>query len=136
MPALPKPARGSGILEREKRKADAKAVELAAKQRCKALDAYRCQWPERHKCRGGLEAAHIRDASLGGAMHPSNLVTLCAWIHRRGPESIHGKDLKMDGQRGAVEAVDASTGSLVVRCKGRRIELDLAFLSSSTRDDP
>jgi hypothetical protein len=98
---FPKPQRGSGILAREQRRAALDAAEIEAKTAAKQLDGYRCQWPEKHKCRGGLEAAHIVDASLGGDMHPRNLVSLCAWIHRRGPESIHSKDLKVDGQRGS-----------------------------------
>lgn len=94
--ALAKPKRGTGILEREKRQAIDEQIELAAKAEAKARDGWKCRWPVPHKCRGGLEAAHIQDASLGGEMHPRNLVSLCAWIHRRGPESIHSKDLRME----------------------------------------
>ena len=90
-----KPKRGSGVLEREKAAALAEQKEIEAKNAAKSRDGWKCRWPERHKCRGGLEAAHILDASLGGAMSPVNLVSLCSWIHRRGPESIHSKDLKM-----------------------------------------
>lgn len=93
--ASAKPSRGSGVLAREKDDAAALKVELEQKGIAKKRDG-RCRWPEKHKCRGGLEAAHIRDASLGGAMHADNLIVLCAWIHRRGPESIHGKQLSID----------------------------------------
>jgi hypothetical protein len=102
--APPKPKRGSGILEREKRQAKDDAAEMEAKAIAKARDGFRCRWPERHKCRGGLEAAHIHDASTGGEMHPRNLVSLCAWIHRRGPETIHSKDLRMEPRGKAVGA--------------------------------
>lgn len=63
----------------------------------------RCRWPEKHKCRCGLEAAHIRDASLGGELSTENLVLLCGFLHRRGPESIHQKQLRIDPEteRGA-----------------------------------
>ncbi len=91
-----KPRRGSAVLEREQRAAGDLDAEKAAKAKAKARDGFRCQWPERHKCRGGLEAAHIVDDSRGGAMDASNLIALCAWIHRRGPESIHSKDLRVE----------------------------------------
>lgn len=95
--ALQKPMRGTGVLEREKERATAKQREIEIKREVKRRDVV-CQWPEAHKCRGGLECAHLVDASLGGAMEPENLILLCAWIHRRGPESIHGKQLKIDGE--------------------------------------
>lgn len=99
---LKKPARGSHVLERERIAAKAKAHEIEVKKAVKARDG-KCRWPETHKCRGGLEAAHIHDASLGGPMESYNLVVLCAWIHRRGPESVHGKQLQvyMDTMDGA-----------------------------------
>jgi len=90
-------------LEREQATAEALTIERKAKAAAKKRDG-RCRWPVAHKCRGGqLEAAHIVDASLGGAMDAKNLVTLCPWIHRRGPESIHGKQLQIvcDTERGA-----------------------------------
>ena len=46
--------------------------------------------------RGGLEAVHIVDKSLGGPTCMENEVALCKWIHRKGPESIHGKQLKVE----------------------------------------
>jgi hypothetical protein len=90
-----RPKRGSAVLEREKQQARDEQQEIEAKNAAKGRDGWKCRWPEKHKCRGGLEAAHIRDASLGGEMTPWNLVSLCAWIHRRGPDSIHSKDLRM-----------------------------------------
>jgi hypothetical protein len=94
-PPMWKPRRGSAVLEREKREATETDAEIAAKKAAKERDGWRCRWPERHKCRGGLEAAHIRDASLGGEAAARNLISICAWIHRRGPESIHSKDLRV-----------------------------------------
>lgn len=90
------------MLEREKDAADALKVEREEKGKAKKRDG-RCRWPEVHKCRFGLEAAHIQDASLLGPMAAENLVSFCGWIHRRGPESIHGKQLKVekDSPRGA-----------------------------------
>lgn len=89
-----KPTRGSSVLAKEQSDADAKVKEIEVKKAVKAHDI-RCRWPERHKCRGGLEAAHMVDASLGGEMVETNLITVCAWVHRRGPESIHGKQLEI-----------------------------------------
>lgn len=104
---LKKPARGSLVLQREQDEKAADKKEREAKASTKARDGYRCRWPEKHICRKGLEAAHIVDASLGGEMEPENLITVCGWIHRRGPESIHGKQLKVEketqaGAKGAL----------------------------------
>lgn len=98
----PKPQRGQRVLDKEQADVKAKEHEIEVKKAVKLRDG-KCRWPERHKCRGQLEAAHIHDASLGGEMETHNLVTLCAWIHRRGPESIHGKQLMvyMDTMDGA-----------------------------------
>jgi len=90
-----KPPKGTLVLEREAEQAKALKLERAEKGAAKKRDG-RCRWPEVHKCRGALEAAHIRDASLGGLMDRTNLILLCAWIHRRGPESIHGKQLRIE----------------------------------------
>jgi hypothetical protein len=98
-----KPAKGSAILAREKEDAERVAHEREIAKLVKARDG-RCRWPEAHKCRGGaLEAAHIVDKSLVGATSMENEITLCPWLHRRGPESIHGKQLKVekDTERGA-----------------------------------
>ncbi len=100
---LRKPMRGAAILAREEKEAAALAVERREKGIAKKRDG-RCRWPEPHKCRGGvLDAAHIVDASLGGLMDAANLVTLCPWLHRRGPESVHGKQIKIEAEteRGA-----------------------------------
>jgi len=93
---LRKPQRGASVLARETRRAELDKQEREAKAETKRRDGYRCRWPEDHKCRCGLEAAHIVDASLGGPMEPSNLLSICGWLHRRGPESIHGKQLKVE----------------------------------------
>lgn len=98
MRSLRKPSRGQRILDKED--ADARALKLEREQKgiAKKRDG-RCRWPEAHKCRGGeLEAAHVVDASRGGLMAADNLVTLCPWIHRRGPDSIHGKQVKVDAE--------------------------------------
>lgn len=94
-PVDPKPARGTRVLDRERDQANALKLEREQKAIAKKRDG-RCRWPEEHKCRFELEAAHILDASLGGLMNAANLVMLCGWIHRRGPESIHGKQLRID----------------------------------------
>jgi hypothetical protein len=90
------------VLAKEQQDRDAAVIARAAKKASKAFDRG-CRWPEPHRCRFGLESAHIKDASLCGPMVPENLVTVCGWIHRRGPESIHGKQLKIEPEtaRGA-----------------------------------
>lgn len=93
-----KPARGSRILARAKADAERKAQEKEVAALVKARDG-RCRWPEKHVCRGGpLEAAHIRDKSLRGPTIVENEITLCPWIHRRGPETIHNKALKIEAE--------------------------------------
>jgi hypothetical protein len=91
-----KGSRGALVLAREKAQAEFEALERREKAKAKKRDGGRCRWPEAHKCRFGLESAHVVDASLGGRMASSNLVTVCAWVHRRGPESIHGKQIKVE----------------------------------------
>lgn len=93
--AKPKPKRGSYVLDREREQARIDAEEDIVRKFVQKRDK-RCRWPERHKCRGGLEVIHIRDRSLGGAYVSSNLFVGCKWIHRSGPESIHSKDLKVE----------------------------------------
>ncbi len=94
---MPKPKRGSAILARAADDAARKANEREVAALVKARDGFRCRWPEKHVCRGGpLEAAHIRDKSLRGPTSTANEISLCPWIHRRGPESIHSKDLKIE----------------------------------------
>ena len=90
------------MLEREAIAAAALTLERKVKAEVRRLDG-RCRWPEVHKCRCGLEAAHLVDASLGGLMAIENLILVCGWIHRRGPESIHGKQLQIEANtaRGA-----------------------------------
>lgn len=118
-----KPQRGSLALEREEEKAKALDKERKAKAAARRFQP-RCRWPEPHTCRFSLECAHIKDASLGGEMVAENLVRFCAWIHRRGPESIHGKQLKVEaetarGSRGPLsfwrQLLDGSGYYLVAR---------------------
>lgn len=98
--ACPKPVRGQLVLDREAERADLAKIEDREKKAARRRDGG-CRWPEKHKCRGLLEAAHIRDASLGGDMDRRNLVTLCAWLHRRGPVSVHGKQLRVEAETSA-----------------------------------
>ena len=94
-----KPAKGTALLERETKKARRKALEQLVAKLVKRRDG-RCRWPEKHICRGGLEAAHLDGKGMGGdhglRTYAENEVTLCAWLHRRGPESLHGGQLRID----------------------------------------
>ena len=99
--ACPKPVRGALMLEREERQAKALSIEKREKAKAKKRDGGKCRWPEKHKCRGVLESAHILDTSLMGEMAAENLVTLCSWLHRRGPVSIHGKQLRVECETAA-----------------------------------
>ena len=104
--SLFKASRGSLVLEREQAAKDAEALEKREKAKARkrdkrAVGGLGCRWPEPHICRGGVEAAHLVDKSRGGANAAENLVSLCAWLHRRGPESIHGKQLKIEKETSA-----------------------------------
>ena len=96
MLAQPKPLRGQHVLDREQKRAEYEATLDTAKKAAKKRDGFVCRWPELHKCRGLLEGVHIEDASLGGAPATANIFTCCAWYHRRGPISIHGKTAKVE----------------------------------------
>lgn len=95
-----KPPRGQHKLDRELEKAHAKVIERVEKKKAKKRDG-RCRWPEKHKCIGRLEAAHIVHASLGGEMHHTNLVTLCMWLHKDGPETQQYGQLRIDKETAA-----------------------------------
>jgi len=100
---LPKPPRGAYVLEREDKRSKIEKAEDEAKRRAKARDLFSCRWPEAHKCRGLLEGAHIfRDKGMGGdhgtVSDTWNLMALCAWMHRKGPVSIHGKQIKVEAE--------------------------------------
>lgn len=93
---FPKPARGSGLLEREAADHARKLHERKVGEDVRRRDV-RCRWPEDHTCRGGaLEAAHIVNKSLGGETSTENELLLCPWMHRRGPETLHGAQLKIE----------------------------------------
>lgn len=91
-----KPPRGTTILQREEARLKDETAEHTAIVAAKRRDHFKCRWPEPHKCRGFLEGAHIVDKSLGGANATENIVSLCSWTHRRGPQSIHGKQYRIE----------------------------------------
>lgn len=91
----PKPARGTLALAREADDAERIAKERQIAAEVKKRDSWTCRWPEKHKCRGPLEAAHIINKSLGGPTSLENELAVCRWIHRHGPESLHGGQLKV-----------------------------------------
>jgi hypothetical protein len=91
----PKPERGARVMERE---ADDKKREKALREfsaGVKKRDT-KCRWPEAHECRFQIEAAHVKDKSLCGPNTLENGIALCGWLHRRGPQSIHGKQIKVE----------------------------------------
>lgn len=99
----PKPQRGEHVLDREAQRLELRKAEAIAKTKAKVRDSFTCRWPEKHVCRGPLEGAHIfYDKGMGGdhgtVSDTWNILTLCSWIHRRGPVSIHGKQLKVEAE--------------------------------------
>lgn len=96
--AQPKPARGTHVLDRAQQRAAIVQAERLAKAAARKRDHWGCRWPGLHQCRGDIEVAHIfQDKGMGGdhgtVSDTWNLMTLCSWMHRRGPASIHGKKL-------------------------------------------
>lgn len=90
-----KDARGTTTLEKEKAEKKETDAELLVKTDVRTRDV-KCRWPEKHKCRGGLEVIHFKDRSLGGEFVSGNLWLGCKWIHRSGPKSVHSKDLAVE----------------------------------------
>lgn len=102
--AIARPERGAAIVEREAADKQRIATEREIATKVKQREGYRCRWPEAHTCRGGpLEAAHLVNKSQGGTTSLENEIAVCPWIHRRGPESLHGQQLKVEKEteRGA-----------------------------------
>ena len=90
-----KPPRGTATLKKEKASREESAEELAIKKLVRLRDG-KCRCPLKHKCRGGMEVIHLKDRSLGGSsVLTSNFWWGCAFVHRSGPVSIHGKDIEI-----------------------------------------
>lgn len=98
----PKPLKGTHVLDREAARYEIEKKERIAKGLARSRDYWGCRWPQDdHKCRGEIEVAHIfHDKGMGGdhgtVSQTWNLLTLCSWQHRRGPQSIHSKDLRVE----------------------------------------
>lgn len=97
--AMPKASRGQRVLDREEQQAAFRKQAVEVMKAVRARDGG-CRWPEAHKCRGGLEACHVEAKGIGGdhgaRTTTQNELLLCAWIHRRGPASLHGFQLKIE----------------------------------------
>lgn len=89
-----KQPRGTSTLKKEQDARTETAAERLVKADVRARDK-KCRIPLKHRCRGGMEVVHLKDRSLGGAFVTSNLYWACAWLHRTGPVSIHGKDIEI-----------------------------------------
>lgn len=131
---IPKAPRGQHKLDKEEAKKVIADAEFENKQIAKARDSWRCRWPEAHKCRGGLEAAHIEAKGMGGdhgtRSGTENLIAVCRWIHRQGPSTIehHGLRVEFETPAGCDGPVsfwredggqDPKTGLRTYVCVGR-----------------
>lgn len=72
---------------------DTFAATEAWRRRVLERDGYRCAVPG-CSSRANLEVHHVAFRSAGGGNAPENLVTLCAYHHRRG---VHGDGLRIRG---------------------------------------
>jgi hypothetical protein len=104
--ASPRPAKGTAQKQRRARRRQIESRMLIAKARAKQRDYFRCRrcggtgslsWP--------VEAAHIRDAGMGGdggvySSDQRDYVTLCRDCHQ-GPRSVHSGHIRIvAGDRG------------------------------------
>ena len=101
MPASPKPAKGSFLIERRERRKDVEAFEDAEKHKVRIRDRMQCRWPACEYCRRyknlTLHVAHIADKGMGGSPSrniASNMILLCSLRHE-GPISLHSGDCKI-----------------------------------------
>jgi hypothetical protein len=100
MPASPKPAKGTYLIERKDRRRQLDAFEDAEKQKVRARDKY-CRWPDCADCRRyktRLEVAHLSGKKMGGdhglRSTADNLIVLCFLVHQ-GPRSLHSGDRRI-----------------------------------------
>lgn len=87
-PAEPKPRRGDALLERRKKRQDAKAAEAAIIRQAKARDNYRCRYPGCRHRNLRLDGAHWEQhRGMGGdpkgtrTESTRQILTLCVVHH-------------------------------------------------------
>jgi hypothetical protein len=100
MPALAKPAKGTAILERRKRRATRDAFEKSEKAKVVKRDGSHycrlvpgCREKEKH------ETAHVNSKGMGGdhgiRSTADQMIRSCLW-HHRGNWSLHSGDLRVE----------------------------------------
>jgi hypothetical protein len=100
VPASPKPAKGTYLIERKDRRKAVEAFEDAEKQKVRVRDKH-CRWPDCADCRRyktRLEVAHLNDKGIGGdhgvRSTADQMMLLCFLVHQ-GPRSVHTGDRKI-----------------------------------------
>jgi len=106
-PALPKPAKGTALIERKQRRKAIEAFEDREKQIVRVRDR-KCRWPRCPHCkafRPRLEVAHVIAKGAGGSSEAANMMLLDFLTHQGGPTSLeqHGRKIEpltADGANG------------------------------------
>ena len=97
---LPKPAKGSALIERREKRAEIKAHEDAEKAKVVKRDGLKAcrlvpHCPERER----FETAHLDDKGMGGdhgvRTVASRMIRSC-FFHHQGARSLHSKDLRVE----------------------------------------
>lgn len=103
MPAQPKPAKGTALIERRERRRAVEAFEDAEKHKVRIRDRMQCRWPQCGYCRRyknlTLHCAHIYGKGIGGdhgfRSTADNMILLCSLRHE-GPISLHSGDCRIE----------------------------------------
>jgi hypothetical protein len=96
--ASPKPAKGSGLIERHTRRLEIRHHERVEKDKARKRDRRGCRWPfcEHKALKPRIEVAHLDDKGMGGdhseRTTADRLICLC-FLHHQGAKSLHSGDL-------------------------------------------
>lgn len=101
MPASPKPARGTALIERKERRKAVEAFEDREKQIVRLRDR-RCRWPRCANCKAfkpRLEVAHMRAKGFGGdhgTRSTADQMVLLDFLTHQGHDGLeqHGRKIE------------------------------------------
>lgn len=98
MPASPKPAKGTALMERREKRKKIVAAEEEEKHKVRIRDRMMCRWPACEYCRRyknlTLHVAHVQGKGRGGSNLASNMILICSLRHE-GPISLHSGDCRV-----------------------------------------
>ena len=99
--AQPKPAKGSGLIERHSRRLEIRNHERVEKDKARKRDKRRCRWPhcEYKAMKPRVEVAHLDDKGMGGdhgLRTDAAIMIRSCFFHHQGPWSLHSHDLRVE----------------------------------------